>query len=238
MLRKRLWLAVGFVVLGTAAPVSAQSGGSSGVQTITPTRTGGTASQAGTTIGAASGATGSTFGASPTGAAAAGRQTGAATGGLSQPQFIQFGQAAQTVGTGFVGRGANQQGFIGVQAAGQQTVDAGGVPRFSGLGGQNGIGLVPAASQARGVQMRVQQRIAFPVTPVSPSEVAGNVQTTLRNLTTSLPGVSVTGVQPGHVRLQGEVDSEHARRLAEALARLEPGVRRVTNELEVNSASP
>lgn len=238
MLSKRLWLAVGLVVVGTAAPLSAQSGGSGGVQTITPTRTGGSTSQAGTTIGAASGGAGSTFGGSATGAAAAGRQTGTAAGGLTQPQFLQFGQAGQNVGTGFVGRGANQQGFVGVQAAGQQTVDAGGVPRFSGLGGQNGIGPSPTTSQARGVQIRVQQRIAFPVPVVSPAEIAGSVQTTLSSLSTPLPGVAVTPVEPGHVRLQGAVDSEHARRLAEALARLEPGVRRVTNELEVNGAAP
>ncbi len=235
---KRLWLAAGLIVLGTTAPVWAQSGGSSGVQTITPTRTGGTSSQAGTTIGAASGGTGSTFGGSATGAAAAGRQTGATTGGLSQPQFMQFGQAGQNVGTGFVGRGANQQGFVGVRAAGQQTVDAGGVPRFSGLGGQNGTGTAPTTTQARGGQIRIQQRIAFPTPPVSPTVVAGSVQTTLRSLTPSLPGVSVTAVEPGHVRLQGAVDSEHARRLAEALARLEPGVRRVTNELAVHGAAP
>ncbi len=48
-----------------------------------------------------------------------------------------------------------------------------------------------------------------------------------------LNGLKIQVDQNGVVVLRGQVESEHARRLAENLVRLEPGVREVRNELQV-----
>lgn len=227
-----------WLTLNVSSVLAQGSGGSSGVQTITPTTTssastaGGGASRSTSTSGS-----GSTFGGSSTGASATGRQqTGTTTGGLSQPQFQAFGQAGQSIGTGFVGRGNTDQTFVGQQQAGRQTIDAGGAARFTAGNGEGISGTQSTTSQTRGSQIRVPQRIAFATPPITPPVVQASIETQFAGLGNSLPGVRVATEESGHVRLEGLVESEHARRLAEALVRLKPGVRTVTNALEVDVA--
>jgi osmotically-inducible protein OsmY len=85
--------------------------------------------------------------------------------------------------------------------------------------------------------MRVPQRIAFPIPEISAPMLSANLQTQYAALQSRLPGVSVSAGDAGHIVLQGVVDSEQARKLAEAIARLEPGVRTITNELIVGEGS-
>lgn len=198
---------------------------------------GSTNTSSGSSTSAASQA-GSTFGTSSTGASAAGGGQGTAGSGLQQPAFTEFGQAGANIGTTFVGRGNSGEAFVGAANAGQQTVDAGGTARFSGLGGQGGAGGAAAdTSQARGGQMRIPQRIAFSFPAVAPAAITLSLQSQFTKLQARLTGVVVTATEPGHVVLRGSVESEQARQLAAAVARLEPGVRHVTNELEVSSTN-
>lgn len=218
-------LILGQLLFTAIASVACAQGGSSTGSTSTSTSGGSTAS-GGTTINAMS-----------TGGSAAGGGTLGGVGALAAPQFTEFGQAGANVGTGFVGRGNNTQAFVGQNAAGQQTVDAGGTARFSGLGGGGGGGATADVSQARGGQMRIARRIAFDV-PQAPAPVLqAALQTQFATLQAQLPGIVVQSAAPGQVVLQGTVESDHAKRLAEAVARLEPGVRRVTNELQVAGES-
>jgi hypothetical protein len=85
--------------------------------------------------------------------------------------------------------------------------------------------------------MRVPQRIAFTVPPLAPAALMANLQSQFSSLQQRVPGVSVATTEPGHVVLRGTVESEHAKKLAEAVARLEPGVRKITNELQVSAAA-
>ena len=231
MISRRILVLTASVVLLWPALALAQGGGSaSGGGGSTSSSTGGASTSAASQAG-------STFGGSSTGAGAAGGGGGgAAGGGLTQPALTEFGQAGANVGTGFVGRGNNAQAFVGASAAGQQTVDAGGTARFSGLGGDGGgTGGGANTSQARGGQMRIPQRMAFSVPSIAPATLSVSLSSQFSRLQSRLPGVGVTATEPGHVVLRGSVESEQARKLAAAIARLEPGVRRVTNELRVDS---
>lgn len=213
---------------GLVLPACCMAQGSGG------NNTGSSSSTSGASSTSAASQAGSTFGASSTGASSAGGGQGAAGGGLQQPSFTEFGQAGANIGTGFVGRGNTGQQFVGASAAGQQTVDAGGTARFSGLGGgEGGAGAAADTSQARGGQMRIPQRIAFSYPAIAPLTIAGSLQTQFTKLQARLPGVIVSATEPGHIVLRGSVETDQARKLAAAIARLEPGVRMVTNELEV-----
>jgi hypothetical protein len=204
------------------------------------TQGGGQTASASSGGGGASAATQpNTFGGSSTGAGAGAAGGGAGAQGLNAPAFTQFGQAGANVGAGFVGRATSEQGFIGQSAAGQQTIDAGGTARFSGQGGGGGGGAPQAdVSQARGGQMRIARRIAFEAPAIPPTTLQTSLQTQFAALQSHLPGVLASSTAPGIVVLQGTVASEHERRLAEAVARLEPGVRTVANQLVVATPGP
>jgi osmotically-inducible protein OsmY len=88
--------------------------------------------------------------------------------------------------------------------------------------------------------IRPRQRIAFSFPKLEPSSVNTSLHARLgrlegRGLATD--GVTVTLDEKGQVALKGEVDSEHTRKLVEMMARLEPGVRKVQNELTVKADS-
>jgi osmotically-inducible protein OsmY len=86
--------------------------------------------------------------------------------------------------------------------------------------------------------MRVSRRLAFEAPQLPAPVMAMNLQSQFLTLQSSLPGISVQAAEPGHVVLQGTVATEDARRLAEAVARLEPGVRTITNQITVPNAAP
>jgi hypothetical protein len=173
-------------------------------------------------------------------------------------QTSTMGNAA-TIGQGaFIGRqDANTGRFTGNQQAGQQgtnrsntgrTARTGGARRttnennfnsqnFQNFGNQGGRG--NRSGSASRMNIRPQQRIAFSF----PGRDATSIESTLDARFGSLAsrqagfeGVTVSSEADGVIVLTGEVDSEESRRLAAVVARLEPGVRSVRNELTVREA--
>ena len=68
-----------------------------------------------------------------------------------------------------------------------------------------------------------------------------SLDTRFSMLLTSRPqfkAVTIAVGKPGELTLAGEVPTAAAQRMAAALARMEPGVRTVTNQLTVAAAAP
>ena len=84
--------------------------------------------------------------------------------------------------------------------------------------------------------VRTRLRVAFDYLPPSDSK---SIEALAKNLSrldrTGAASPIEVQVQNGTATLRGVVASEHDRRLAEQLARLEPGIRRVQNEVEVRA---
>jgi hypothetical protein len=82
--------------------------------------------------------------------------------------------------------------------------------------------------------VRPQPRIAFTHQPRNATQVQTAVSGQLSNAAAlNVSNLNVTHDGAGQLTLRGSVASEDARRLAAAMARLEPGVRSVKNELVV-----
>ena len=158
---------------------------------------------------------------------------------------------------GFVGASDNMGRFVGNQQTGQQNAQtaAGGLNRLnvgnrnrggdinnrlnqSGLNqGQFGQGGNQNRNQAR-MTVRPAQRIAFEYPQPERAEVRTSLQTQFRRLSDRRPqlaNVSIALDGGSEAVLRGQVVSEDARKLAEAVARLEPGVRSVRNEITVRT---
>ena len=168
-----------------------------------------------------------------------GGQTGP---GISSPNITtELGALSGMVGQGsFVGQGNAAQGFVGSRQAGTQ---APGVSNrnFSGAGFQGG-GDFNQFNQLQGQgsssrrKIQPQYRIAFKRPQLEVRQVDERLQRAMSRLSETNPtfaGIDVSLDETGIVALQGVVESDDARRLIEALVRLEPGVRDVTNEIEV-----
>ncbi|MBW3540027.1 MAG: BON domain-containing protein [Planctomycetes bacterium] len=168
-----------------------------------------------------------------------GSTTGTA-GGLGQNTFGQASGFGQTMQPGaFIGRSNTSGTFVGMQGA-QQGFSPTTLPNFGGLPGgtttQFGGNTGTTGTQR---VIRPRQRIAFEVPRPSGSEIAGSLGTAFRTISSVRPelaGTTVTLDSEGVATLTGTVASERARRLAAAITRLEPGVRRVNNELTVAAA--
>ena len=91
-------------------------------------------------------------------------------------------------------------------------------------------------SQTQSQTSEPQYRIAFERPTLAPARVSDRLQRSMSRLSETnraFSGIEVSLDESGKVALQGVVDSDDARRLIEALIRLEPGVRDVTNKIEV-----
>ncbi len=86
---------------------------------------------------------------------------------------------------------------------------------------------------------RPQLRLGFTVRrPVEVTQTAAVLRTRLKAMSAvgvQLKGIDIQVTPEGVVVLSGQVESESAKRLAENLVRLEPGVRHVENHLQVRS---
>ena len=168
-------------------------------------------------------------------------QGGNLTGqGVGQPQFRAFGEAVNQNPTGFVGRGANE-GFIGQQLAGQADVGAGVGPQFGGLGANRdntSTGQGQTTGPSRAARLRPRHRVAFSYSPHRSDVVRSSLQTHFGSLRDRVSGVETSLTPDGTLILQGSAVSPEAKKLAEALARLEPGVRRIDNQITVSPAPP
>lgn len=186
----------------------------------------------------------------------------------AQSGFIPFGQAssAGTMTSGFVGRmQGSQAGFVG---AGQQGQNAGNRNRqqqgsqfrslqqrggggaanrsFSqagngGFGNNLGGSDFGRGSSQASKPIQPRHEVAFQFPQRDAATIQSTVTTRINALAKKDPGaagVTVEFPHSGIVVLKGQVQSEEARRLAEMVVRIEPGVRQVQNELVVNATQP
>jgi len=205
------------------------------------------------------GAPGST-GVGPTGSGGPGSSLGGQSGGLGAagqgPTLNQLGDVSSQVGSGgFAGAVDTSQGFIGQRQAQGATGQGGrgGGANFAGLqagggrGGQGGgRGQTPQSTQRTAAEryalLRPQLKVGFRYEPAPASEVQSSlVQRIQRIPVDSLidapiaqSSVQVSLDGEGIATLTGTIESESARRLAETVTRLQPGVRSVVNELVVS----
>ncbi len=195
---------------------------------------GGGASTSGFGGGAAGGAAGGNMG---IGNNAANRTAGNGQSALGQSLFNQGNNQ-----NGFIGGRNQQQQFIGGnQRTGQQTNrqqgnQAGG--NRSQFGNQDNFGGMNQQNQSSANQRRTvrpQQKVAFEIPQRSENEIRSTIQTRFDplNQNTSLKGVKFDLDSEGIVTLSGSVESASAKQLAVNIVRLEPGVKKVVNELTV-----
>jgi len=172
-----------------------------------------------------------------TASGAAGSQSFGAT---SQQGFGAAGttnvaqQAAQ--GGQFVGRGTDSSQFVGRGTAGQQS--GGRQSSQFGRGSQQSRRNVNQSSGSSTRNLRVVRprvRIAFNHPTIPAASLTSTLTGQLQRFTAQnkLSGVRFDIDQNYTVTLKGEVPSNNSRKLHEIVARMEPGVRKVRNELVV-----
>ncbi len=173
------------------------------------------------------------------GNSAANRTAGNGQSALGQSLFNQG-----TTQNGFIGGQNSQQQFIGGnQRTGQQN-NRQQTNQFRNQSRQNRSNQDdmndPNGNQSRSNTnqrraVRPQQRVAFEIPQRTETEIRTTLQTQFTALSQhpTLSGVDCTMDSDGVVILSGTVDSASARLLAANVVRLEPGVRRVRNELTV-----
>ncbi|MCA9115766.1 MAG: BON domain-containing protein [Planctomycetaceae bacterium] len=196
--------------------------------------------------GRATGGFGQTGGAAGLGSTGAttGLNTAAGTGGLNN-----FGALSGTIGQGFVGRADNLGRFVGnnqaVQGATGNTGGSGlqGFNRGGGQRNQQNFGGNNQFNQNSGQGSRPVFRprveIAFSYPRASPADVRQAASTRFSLISRRYPqlaGVQLTGGPEGTIVLTGTVADERSRRMAEHLLRLEPGVRKIDNQLAVGDS--
>ncbi|MCA9024411.1 MAG: BON domain-containing protein [Planctomycetaceae bacterium] len=168
-------------------------------------------------------------------------QGGGLTGqGVQQPQFRAFGESLNQNATDFVGRGT-ADGFVGQRLSGQPNVGGTIGPQFGALGGNQGgtnAGRGQATGPSRAVRLRPRHRVAFSYSPLRDPSVRNSLQTHLRPLQDRITGTEASLTPDGTLVLRGTALDDEARKLAEALARLEPGIRKVENQIIVAPAPP
>ena len=168
---------------------------------------------------------------------AANRTAGNGQSALGQSLFNQG-----TTQNGFIGGRNSQQQFIGgnqrtgQQNNRQQTNQFGNQSRQNrsnqdDMNDPNGNQSRSNTNQRRAV--RPQQKVAFEIPQRTETEIRTTLQTQFTALSQhpTLSGVDCTMDSDGVVILSGTVASASARLLAANVVRLEPGVRRVKNEL-------
>lgn len=180
---------------------------------------------------------------------------GGSTGGFGQTNTGMGGMGTQQ-GTGFLGVNNNQNQFLGRNVQQGQT-GANGMLNQNGMNnnrrttnnrGMNnnqqmmnnqqmqGMGGAGGANRQQ-VTIRARQKIAFTHTAPDLPTVSSKLETRLNKmpaLKSSKVNLSVS--DKGVLILKGEVASAEQAKLAENMARLEPGVRTVQNDLTYPTA--
>lgn len=188
-------------------------------------------------------------------------KTGSAGGGMGAlgGGANPFGQGGQG-GTGFGGSGSggaggiggpgatgNSQfagrtntGFAGNSQAGQTGNTSGAAPRNFNLGSnasQRNSNTPPPEKRTSAIRPR--QRVAFDFNARTAETIATKVSTRLDRIGLKYPSLKDVDVhaEGSQVVLTGKVKNAEQSRLAEILLRLEPGVRSVKNELEIEEVT-
>jgi hypothetical protein len=167
--------------------------------------------------------------------------------GFGQNRNAAAGLGGQNRNNGFIGRNTDPNAFIGAnnqtgnvtgqtgnlgrgnQGAGRRQLDAGLMNALNG-GQQGGLG----GQQNQQLIIRPRQKIAFEYTQPEFQAVVSTTQTRIEKLAVRYPQFADMRLQQetdGTVILRGTAPSEADAKLAENMIRLEPGVRRVRNEL-------
>jgi hypothetical protein len=221
-------------------------------------QSGGSFSQLGSTASSSRGTSAATQGQAGT------QQGGLQAGG---PALTEMGSLGSQIGQdGFVGGRGNAESFIGAQqqtgggqsrnfgTRGGQSANFGALQGGRGGGasyGESGDYGGQQSQQSRNAQraisLRPQQRLGFTYNRPTPDAIAANLTTRLTRITeapataeVAVPTAQQIQMQiddQGVLTLRGTVETASAGKLAEVLARLEPGVRKVVNELEVQPAN-
>lgn len=161
-------------------------------------------------------------------------------------QQSNFGFQGQNQQNGFLGGRNNSQTFLGAnqrntqQNAQQQNQFSN---RNRGRQNQmdpndlNGLNQQGQSNQDSRRSIRPQQKVAFEVPERSAVELSGTLRSRFDGVTRqpALRGVTVDLDADGVVVLKGEVATPAQKQLAANIVRLEPGVRKVRNELIVGS---
>jgi len=155
------------------------------------------------------------------------RTTNSFVGGNSQTALANMQQMSGSMATG-VGVGGNR-GLTGMQG-----MRGNNNRNRMGMNGMQGL-----QSRANVPQFRAALRADFEHRAPEVSAISANLSRRIgdaHSLTINAPVDVVVDGQT--VILRGEVATEHDRRVAEQLARLEPGVWKIQNELVVSSQKP
>ena len=181
--------------------------------------------------------------------------TGGGTGAGTTTSGINLNQGAaaqpniQNFGSGFVGQSQNQGRFIGSQFSGQQQIrggNTGGRNTFTagrGQGRNRGGGNTNrnrvTGRNTRTKRVRPRHRVAFSFNTPSMASAKASLDVRFSLLLDRRPqfrGVKIVAGKAGELTRSGQVPDATARRMAVALVRMEPGVRKVTNQLSVATA--
>ncbi len=232
-----VWACLGLCATAAQAQSRAatgSTGSTGGVTQVKPTQS----------TNLTSGTAASATGAAGTGGtnAGGGGGGGGATGG--NVQMNAGNQPVFNTGDGSVGAQVGQGGFTGrsnTAFAGNRLATQGDAtsltPQFNQMTNQGNQGNQGNTGRSNIKRARPQQKIAF--TYPKANLAATQVQMSQRfQRMTGVTGANASISDEGVATLTGVVTSDDTRKLAEALARLEPGVRSVVNELRVDAVSP
>lgn len=240
---RRILRPTSFAVLG-ASLLSQSASAQFSSNTATRTTTGGTGAAAGSSglgTGTGGSSSGSMFGNSSSGGQGANSNGVGPTTNAQSRQIntqSQLGLNQQN----FLGQGNNQQNFLGrnqpTQTQNNQQNRQNNNNRGQGNFGQNDNNQNGQGQQNQDPKraIRPQLRVAFDELPRPTTEIRSTLQPRFDSLsqTPALRGVAYELDAEGIVVLRGTVDTPSQRRLAENVVRLEPGVKRVRNELTLN----
>lgn len=183
----------------------------------------------------AGGTTGATTGTAQGNQAVQGQQIDAPQ--ITGPEF-SFGDAAENGGqSAFQSRETTAFGNNATSQSGGR-----GATRTFNTAGRGGTGRTTSSTSTRTRQVRPTFRLGFvPSQALSALNIGARAKqrvASVKSRVKQLSGVNVNASQTkGVVTLRGSVRSESAKRLAAALLRLEPGVRKVQNQIQVADAS-
>ena len=227
LLERFALLLVGGVLLGFSPSAEAQSRQSSSGGSMGSSTGGGVGGQG-------------VSGQGVSGQGVSGQGVGGSNTGAGSPNFMGFGTEVDTTGgTGFVGRNSAGTFVGGTVQPGQG--QAGNMTALNSMfNAINRQGQVNRSTQPTGPSrsqlIRPRHRIAFSISPRQTQSIATTLKTRMDKLPSPVAGVDVTLDAAGLATIRGTAATAHDAKLAAALARLEPGVRKVDNQLTVSDS--
>lgn len=144
-------------------------------------------------------------------------------------------QISRDFGDGLVGRGDTADRFVGNQAASAQTGQFRAPTNFQNLNRQRAQQSQPAGNPIRA---RIVLGFDNSLVAAQPSLLLADRSASQFALSSVRSGLSYTISDAGVATVSGRVETSRERRLAESIVRLEPGVRRVDNKIEIAPVTP